>query len=65
MTDNMLYIGSEEVAEYEGNASNLYKFHYLKAEKIINKKYAFEEKLKDTNYITPNSLKRQDINSFA
>ena len=34
---NMLNIGSEEVAEYQENTLNLYRFHYLKAEMVVKK----------------------------
>ena len=33
---NMFNVGSEEVAEHQGNASNIDKFKYLKAVKIIH-----------------------------
>ena len=42
----MLNVGSEEVAEYQESASNLYRFHYLKAEKVVNQKVHLQKNRK-------------------
>ena len=46
ITGNILNRGSREVAEHQENTSNMYRFHYLKAEMIINKKVHFKKNRK-------------------
>ena len=46
ITGNMLNGGNEEVAEYQESASNLYRFHYLKAEKVVNQKVYLQKNRK-------------------
>ena len=46
ITGNMLNVGSEEVAKYQESASNLYRVHYLKAEKVVNQKLYLQKNRK-------------------